>query len=85
MSKFLCLGLSLEEIVTMATVGPAAAINRPELGTLEVGSIGDASVLEQRQGSFDYEDATGQVMTGEQRLFCDGVVIGGQWWPNQPD
>jgi dihydroorotase len=85
MSKFLCLGLSLEEIVTMATVGPAAAINRPELGTLEVGSIGDASVLEQRQGSFDYEDATGQVMIGEQRLFCDGVVIGGQWWPNQPD
>jgi dihydroorotase len=34
-----------------------------------------------RDGAFDYIDSPGQVMTGGQRLFCDGVVIGGDWWP----
>ena len=38
MSKFLNLGLTLEQVVAMATVNPAKTINRaPKLGTLQVG------------------------------------------------
>ena len=83
MSKFVCLGLPLDDVIRAATVAPAAAINRPELGTLRPGSPGDAAVLEQRHGSFDYVDVVGETMTGDQRLFCDGIVVGGQWWPNE--
>jgi len=82
LSKFIGLGMPLSEIIRTATVAPAAAINRPTLGTLTPGTEGDASVLELRDGSFQYTDSTGQFMTGGQRLFCDGVVIDGRWWRN---
>jgi len=82
LSKFVCLDMPLPDIIHAATVAPAAAINRPELGTLTPGSEGDASLLEVRTGKFDYVDSTGIAITGKQRLFCDGVVIDGAWWPN---
>lgn len=82
LSKFVCLDMPLPDIIHAATVAPAAAINRPTLGTLTPGTEGDASLLELREGSFEYIDATGNPMAGGHRLFCDGVVIDGQWWPN---
>ena len=82
LSKFVCLDMPLVDIIHAATVAPAAAINRPELGTLTPGTVGDASILDLREGAFDYVDATGSPMTGSHRLFCDGVVIDGAWWPN---
>lgn len=80
MSKFLCLGMSLTEVVRATTAAPAAAIRRGELGTLEPGIGADASVLELREGSYEYEDADGVRITGGQRLFPAGMVIGGGWW-----
>lgn len=82
LSKFICLDMTLQDIIQAATVAPAAAINRPTLGTLTPGTEGDASLLELRQGNFEYIDSTGHPMPGNHRLFCDGVVIDGQWWPN---
>ena len=46
MSKFLCLGVPLEEIIRRTTVNPAQMIHRPELGNLSVGSTADIAVLE---------------------------------------
>jgi dihydroorotase len=82
MSKFVCLGMDLVEIVRSATETPARAIDRTELGTLKVGGPGDASILEMRPGRYSYVDAMGQTLVGDRRLFCDGVVIGGAWWPS---
>lgn len=82
LSKFVCLDMPLPDIIKAATVAPAAAIHHPDLGTLTPGTVGDASILELRNGQFDYVDSTGKPMTGDRRLFCDGVVIDGQWWPN---
>lgn len=80
MSKFLCLGMPLGEVIRAATSAPAAAVRRPELGTLETGIGADASVLDLRDGSFEYEDADGVKLSGEQRLFPAGMVLGGRWW-----
>ena len=80
LSKFLCLGMSLTEVLRAATSAPAAAIRRPELGTLEPAIAADASVLELRDGAFEYEDADGVILGGKQRLFPAGMVIDGQWW-----
>ena len=80
MSKFLCLGMPLVEVLRAATSAPAAALRRPGLGSLEPGVAADASVLELRAGRFDYEDADGVVLGGKERLFPAGMVIGGQWW-----
>ncbi|WP_035485044.1 amidohydrolase/deacetylase family metallohydrolase [Geminicoccus roseus] len=83
LSKFLCLGMTLEQVVTAATSAPAAAIGRPELGSLAVGAIGDATVLQERAGSFDYVDSLGRTMTGDRRLFCRGLVRSGIWTANE--
>lgn len=79
LSKFLCLGMSLEQVIEAATVAPARALGRTELGTLAEGGIGHASVLELEEGSFDYVDSLGQRLTGDRRLVCRGLVTDGRW------
>jgi dihydroorotase len=37
MSKFLNIGLTLEEVIEKSTASPARVINRPDLGNLSVG------------------------------------------------
>ena len=80
MSKFLCLGMPLAGVIGAATEAPARAIRRDDLGHLRVGAAGDASVLDLRQGAFEYEDCDGETVTGNQRLFPAGLVLGGKWW-----
>ncbi len=80
MSKFLCLGVDLPTVIKLATVNAAAAIGRPELGTLAVGSVGEATVIDRASGSFDYADSIGERMMGTERLLSAGVVLAGRWW-----
>ncbi|HEY1945178.1 MAG TPA: amidohydrolase/deacetylase family metallohydrolase [Roseiarcus sp.] len=80
LSKFLALGMPLADVIAASTVNAARALNRPELGTLKPGSVGDASVLSLEEGSFPLEDVRGEVVTAGQRLFAKGVVVGGRWW-----
>src|SRR5271166_1394754 len=75
LSKFLSLGMPLGDVVRAATETPAKALRRPELGGLRPGSVGEASILEHREGAFDYVDSTGEHMTGNHRLLASGVVI----------
>ena len=80
MSKFLCLGMPLVDVVRRATVAPAQAVRRDDLGTFREGAAGDATVLDLRQGDFQYEDVMGETMSGTQRMFAQGIVLGGRWW-----
>jgi dihydroorotase len=80
MSKFLCLGMPLGDVIAASTVNAATALRRPELGTLKAGSVGDATILSVRQGQFDYVDVVGEHMTGDRRILSEGVVIAGKWW-----
>lgn len=80
MSKFLCLGFDLATVIKLATVNAAAAIRRPDLGTLKVGSVGEATVIDQAMGKFDYSDSIGERLVGDRRLLSAGVVLGGRWW-----
>ncbi len=80
MSKFLCLGLDLAKVIELGTVGPAKAIKRPDLGTLKVGSIGDATVIDVAAGKFDYTDSLGERLVGDKRLLSTGVILAGKWW-----
>ncbi|MGU3556664.1 amidohydrolase/deacetylase family metallohydrolase [Methylobacterium radiotolerans] len=80
MSKMLCLGMSLDEVVAASTVNAAVALKRMEYGTLKVGALGDATVLAVRDGEFDYVDTRGEHMTGDRRITAEGVVLRGAWW-----
>jgi len=80
MSKFLCLGMPLADVVAASTVNAAFALKRPELGSLKPGSVGDATILSIKHGRFDYVDVVGEHLTGNRRILSDGVVIAGKWW-----
>jgi dihydroorotase len=80
MSKFLCLGMELGEVIKAATENPAHALKRPELGTLKPSSPGEATILSLDEGEFDYVDVTGEHLAGRRRINAQGVVIGGKWW-----
>ena len=80
LSKFLVLGMPLSDVVAASTVKAATALQRPELGSFKPGSVGDASILEMRQGTFPLEDVLGEVVTAKERLFAAGTVLAGRWW-----
>ena len=80
MSKFLCLGMSLPEVIKASTETAAFALKRPELGSLKPGSAGDATILSVDDGAFDYVDVVGEHLTGDRKINSRGVVIAGKWW-----
>ncbi len=80
MSKFLCMGVDLVDVIRMSTVNAAMAIKRPELGSLKPGSAGDATILSVNQGSFDYVDVLEEVLVGNRKIVSEAVVINGKWW-----
>ena len=80
MSKFLCLGMSLPEVVRASTVNAAVALKRMEYGSLKVGSAGDATLIAVKEGAFDYEDVVGEHVTGNRRIVSEAVVLRGRWW-----
>ncbi|MFC1528698.1 amidohydrolase/deacetylase family metallohydrolase [Candidatus Latescibacterota bacterium] len=77
MSKFLLMGMSLEDVIRCSTINPAREINHPELGNLSVGSIADIAVLELLKGDFGYPDVGGAKITGDKRLQCALTIYGG--------
>ncbi len=77
MSKFLNLGVGIADIVRQSTAGPAAAIGRPDLGHLDVGAIGDATVLDIESGTFTFTDAIGETVTGERQFAVAARIVGG--------
>ena len=80
MSKFLCMGVSLPEVIKESTVNAAMALRRPELGSLKPGSVGDATILSINDGMFDYVDVVGEHLIGDKRILSEGVVLAGKWW-----
>lgn len=84
MSKFLSIGMPLAQVIRAATLAPAQAIQRPELGTFRPGAAGDASLLRHETGAFDFVDSVGERLVGSQRLAAAGVVFGGAAFACEP-
>lgn len=80
MSKFLCLGMPLDEVIRASTVNVAKAMRREDLGTFRTGALGDATIYTVDEGRFDYHDVVGEVLTGDRKIVPAGVVLEGRWW-----
>jgi dihydroorotase len=68
MSKFLAMGVPLDDVIRRSTVNPANEIRRPELGTLSVGKDADIAVLELAHGHFAFIDCGVAKMDANVRL-----------------
>jgi dihydroorotase len=80
LSKFLVLGVPMPQVIKAATSAPAAAIHRPDLGSLKPGAIGDATLISIEEGEFTYHDVLAEPLKGNRKLAAKGVVLGGKWW-----
>jgi dihydroorotase len=78
MSKFLNMGMGLQELIYRSTVTPAQEIGRPELGTLSPGAEADVAVLKLQEGSFGFSDCGRARMTGRQKLECAMTIRAGK-------
>jgi dihydroorotase len=80
LSKFLHLGMPLDEVIAASTINAAKALQRPELGSLAPGKVGDATILAIEDGRFPLEDVVGEIVTAEQRIVAKATVVGGRFW-----
>jgi dihydroorotase len=79
MSKFLALGVSLEDVVTRATTAPARILGRQgELGTIQVGAAADVAVMTLQEGDFDFIDANAVPFKGNLLLSNAVTILGGE-------
>ena len=78
MSKFLALGVSVQEVVARATWHPAREIHREEFGHLTVGAAADVAVLRLVNGDFGFVDSARRRLRGTQKLVCELTLKGGR-------
>ena len=79
LSKFMHLGLTLEQVVARATTNAANTFGFPDgLGTLREGSIADVAVFSLEEGNFELVDARGESRIGNRKLVPVATVKAGR-------
>jgi dihydroorotase len=78
MSKFLNIGMPLDDVVARSTWNPAREIKHEELGNLSVGAPADIAVLRLERGEFGFVDTNGARLRGNQKLECELTVRNGK-------
>jgi dihydroorotase len=77
MSKFLNIGMNLQQVIAASTWHPAKVIHREDLGNLSVGSVADVAVFTLQKGKFGFIDSGGFSAPGTQKLQCELTVRAG--------
>ncbi len=85
LSKFLNLGLSLPDVIERATSRPAAAMGRPDLGTLRPGSPADLALFRLEEGEYTFYDVRMEPRRGTRRLVNTLTLVGGEELPRVPE
>jgi dihydroorotase len=78
LSKFMAMGMTLQEVIERSTSAPAAVINRKELGTLSIGSEADIAVFSLRKGDFGFTDVRSTRFKGTQKLEAELTIRAGK-------
>jgi dihydroorotase len=71
MSKFLSMGIPLEDVIAKSTWAAARAIRREEFGHLSPGASADVAVFRIDEGKFGYVDSYKAKFSGTKRLVCE--------------
>lgn len=78
MSKYLSMGMTMEDIIVRATWAPAKSIKRTDLGQLSEGTVADVAVLSLRNGTFGFVDAGGKKIEGTQKFDAELTIREGK-------
>ena len=85
LSKFLNLGMSLRDVIERATVRPAMAMRKPDLGTLRPGSRADVAVFRVEEGDYAFYDVAMTRRNGTKRLVNTLTMVAGEPLERTPE
>lgn len=74
MSKFMQMGMPLQEVIKASTWSAAKVIRREELGHMSVGSEADITLLNIRKGNFGFYDKTGYKVNATEKFECEMTI-----------
>lgn len=77
MSKFLNLGMPLNDVILKSTWNPAREVKREKFGHLTVGAVADLAVFTLEKGDFGFVDVEKKLMKGNQKLSCEMTLLDG--------
>lgn len=77
-SKFLNMGMNLQQVIAASTWHPAQVIHRDDLGHLSGGAVADLAIFSLLKGKFGFVDSGGFSMQGSQKLQCELTVRDGK-------
>lgn len=77
MSKFLNMGMTVQDVIERTTWNAAKAIKRTDLGHLSEGAVADVAVLNLRNGDFGFIDVQKKKMKGDKKLECELTIKDG--------
>ena len=77
MSKYLNMGMGIEDLIRRATWNAAQAVRRQDLGTLSEGAIADLAVINVLNGNFGFIDAGGNKIEGSRKLEAELTIRAG--------
>jgi dihydroorotase len=78
LSKFINMGMTLEDVILRATWNPARQIKREDLGHLSIGAPADVAVLRLVKGAYGFVDVNGARMQGTQKLEAELTASNGK-------
>jgi dihydroorotase len=78
MSKFLNMGMTVQEIIFRATWNSAMSVKRTDIGHLSEGAEADIAVLGIQKGNFGFVDAGGNKLQGDSKFEAEMTVRGGK-------
>ena len=78
MSKFLAMGMKLQDVIRASTWNPATEIKRQDLGHLSVGAEADVAILNVRTGKFGMFDYKGYKIETDKKFECEMTIKGGR-------
>lgn len=78
MSKFLNIGMPLNDVFLRASWYPAKAIKREDLGNLSPGAVADVAILSLRTGKFGFIDARNNSIKGDKKLEAEMTIRAGK-------
>ena len=77
-SKFMAIGMTMNEVIAGMTSHPARQIKREDLGNLSPGSVADIAVISVQKGRFGYTDMLNTKVVGTQRLVAEMTLKDGK-------
>jgi len=85
LSKFVNLGMSIEDVIAAATVNAAKAIRLEHLGRIGVGDPADIAIFRLEEGDFEFHDIKMVERKGARLLVNTATLLAGEELPRLPE